>query len=305
MVSDPARWPARRSAGGDAALWIACALLFLALAALVFGGSREPGAAMLVLCALAALLAVAGAVLLALAVAYRRLAYELADSTLRIEWLGRTTVVPYSAIQGIYTGQRLEGNAMPSSVRWPGISVGSARVRGFGRLRFFATSTDQSALTLITVEHGGVVISAEDPTAFRAALIERVEASQESAGSVEAWHQTAARTAPWTALQDLWFPAAVVVGTLLVLLTLAAIVFRFDTLPDQITLHFDASGQPNLIGPKFDLLRLPFLGLVALLLNLALGVIVHPREALLARMLWVGGAAVQLVLLIGVLRLVT
>ena len=38
MVSDPARWPARRSAGGDAALWVACALLFLALAALVFGG---------------------------------------------------------------------------------------------------------------------------------------------------------------------------------------------------------------------------------------------------------------------------
>src|SRR5215216_2883328 len=37
MVSDPARWPARRSPGGDASVWIAAVLLFGALAALVFG----------------------------------------------------------------------------------------------------------------------------------------------------------------------------------------------------------------------------------------------------------------------------
>ena len=59
--------------------------------------------------------------------------------------------------------------------RWPGISVGTARVRGLGRLRFFATSSDQSQLTYITVEHGGVILSARDPNAFRAGLIERVE----------------------------------------------------------------------------------------------------------------------------------
>jgi hypothetical protein len=303
VVSDPGRWPARRSPGGDAALWVAGAVLFLALAALVFGGSREPGVTMLVLCVLAAILAALGSALLVWSIGYQRLAYTLTDSALRIDWLGRTVVVPYPAIQGIYTGQRLEGHSTPGMPQWPGISVGHARVRGIGRLRFFATSTDQSALTFITVEQGGVIVSARDPTAFRAALIERVEKCQDTGTDARTWQQTPPKTAPWTALADVWLPICVLVGTLALLLVLAVIALRFDTLPDQIALRFDASGRPNQIGPRSDLLRLPFLGLICLVLNWALGIWVHPRERLLARVLWLGAAIVQVVLLVGVLRL--
>ena len=67
------RWPARRSAGGDAALWVAFALLFLAIAALVLGGSREPGVGMLLMCVLAAVLAALGNLLLVWAIGYQRL----------------------------------------------------------------------------------------------------------------------------------------------------------------------------------------------------------------------------------------
>jgi hypothetical protein len=303
VVSDPGRWPARRSPGGDAALWVAGAVLFLSLAALVFGGSREPGPTMLVLCVMAAILAALGAALLVWAIGYQRLAYTLTDSALRIDWLGRTVVVPYPAIQGIYTGQRLEGHSTPGMPRWPGISVGQARVRGIGRLRFFATSTDQSALTFITVEHGGVIVSARDPTAFRSALIERVEECQDIGADTRIWQQTPPTTAPWTALADVWLPVCVFVGTLMLLLVLGIIVLRFDSLPDQIALRFDASGRPSQIGPRSDLLRLPLLGLICLVLNWALGIWVHPRERLLARVLWIGAAVVQVVLLVGVLRL--
>src|SRR5207237_7449079 len=123
----------------------------------------------------AVLLAAAGGFLLVWAIAYQRLAYQLTESAVRVEWLGRTSVVPYGAIQGIYTGQRLSRHSTPPMPRWPGISVGSQRVRGVGRLRFFATSADQSLLTLITVETGGLVLSARDPHEFRTALIEHVE----------------------------------------------------------------------------------------------------------------------------------
>src|SRR5207302_8874868 len=82
VVSDPGRWPARRSPGGDAALWVAGAVLFLALAALVFGGSREPGLSMLVLCVLAAILAALGSVLLVWSIGYQRLAYTLTASSM-------------------------------------------------------------------------------------------------------------------------------------------------------------------------------------------------------------------------------
>lgn len=298
------RWLARRSAGGDAALWVAGTLIFLGLAALVLGGSREPGAGMLVMCVLAAVLAGMGSVLLVWAIGYQQLSYALAETGLRIEWLGSTLIVPYLAIQGIYSGQRLAGHAAPSRIRWPGISVGPARVRGLGHLRFYATSTDQSELTFITVEHGGVIVSARDPLAFRAALIERVQGSQVSLAEPEIWVQTPPHGAPLTAIADRWFPICIAVGTLIGLLIVAAITARFEALPDQLAEHFDASGQPNQMASKFDLLRLPLFGLFLMVLNWALGVLTHPRQRLLARLLWLGAAVLQVVLFVGVLRLV-
>jgi hypothetical protein len=299
------RFPVRRSRGGDAALWVAGLLLFLAVAALVLGGSRQPGMGMLWLCVGATVLAAAGTFLLIWGIGYRRLAYALTENALRIDWLGRTVVVPYPAIQGIYTGQRLSGHSTPSVPRWPGISVGTARVRGLGRLRFFATSSDQSQLTYITVEHGGVILSARDPHAFRAGLIERVERYDAvPAEDSLTWHQAPPTTAPWTAFADVWLPVCVALGLLGLLAVLAVVTSTFDALPDQIALHFDASNRPNQIAPKSDLLRLTLLGLVCLVLNWVLGVLVHPRERLLARLLWIGAAVVQVVLLLGVLRIV-
>ena len=174
-----------------------------------------------------------------------------------------------------------------------------------GRLRFFATSSDQSELTYITVEHGGVILSARDPHAFRASLIERVERYDGLPAKDElTWHQAPPTTPPWTALADPWLPVCAALGVLALLAVLAVITSQFDALPDQIAVHFDASNRPNQIAPKSDLLRLTLFGLVCLVLNWALGVVVHPRERLLARLLWVGAAVVQVVLLLGVLRIV-
>src|SRR5207248_6522491 len=106
--------------------------------------------------------------------AYRRLAYILTGEGLEVRWLGECVVLPYTAIDGIYTGQRLMGNAVPNVPRWPGIYVGPGRVRGLGRLHFFTTTPDPAALTLVTSENGGVVVSARSPQDFRSALIDQV-----------------------------------------------------------------------------------------------------------------------------------
>ena len=302
-MTQGAGWPARRSRGGDLALWVASAVLFLGVAMLVLGGSREPGIPMVVLCTLAVVLLILGGGLSLWALAYRRLRYVLTNAAICVEWLGETTVVPYTAILGIYTGQRLGGHAMPRQPRWPGINVGAARVRGMGRLRFFATSTDQADLTFITVEHGGLVISAAEPQAFRAALIEHVEASDEHA-LPEPWRQIVPREAPWTALRDRWLIACALLAALTSLAILLVIALRFSVLPAQITMHFDAAGQASQVASKYDLLRLPFFGIVLVLIDWAAGIWLHARDRLLARLLWLGGALVQIVLLVGILRLV-
>jgi hypothetical protein len=89
----------------------------------------------------------------------------------------------------------------------------------------------------------------------------------------------------------------------MLLAVLALVTLDFAPLPDIVPLHFDASGQASQLGPKTDLLRLPLLGWALLMVDWALGIWAHPRDALLARVLWVGGAALQAVLLVAVLRL--
>src|SRR5262249_1026836 len=105
---------------------------------------------MLAFCVASAIFGAVGLALAVWAVGYRRLTYALAESAVRVDWLDRILVLPYAAIQGIYAGQRLSGNATPSVPCWPGINIGSRWVRGMGRLRFYATSSDQSELTYIT-----------------------------------------------------------------------------------------------------------------------------------------------------------
>src|SRR2546428_8954222 len=101
----PERFPARRSGGGEAALWVAGGLLFLALAALVFGGSRQPGTIMLLLCVLAAILAAAGTGVLVLAIGYQRFGFALPQSSLRLDWLRPPVGLPLGARPGRFTRQ--------------------------------------------------------------------------------------------------------------------------------------------------------------------------------------------------------
>lgn len=281
---------------------VAGLLLLSALAAVALGASREPSASMVVLCLVGLILGALGVALGLWALAYRRLRYALTETALRVEWLGRTLVVPYAAIQGIYTGQRLSGNATARGPAWPGINVGSRRVRGTGKLRFFATSTDQSELTLITVEGGGLVISAREPGEFQAALIARVESSADDDAAT--WLDRAPADVPWSAIADVWLPACLAIGALALLTLLALIGLRYADLPQDIAMHFDVGGEPTQIAPKSDLLRLPLLGLICLVLNGGLGIAVHARERVLARLMWLVAIAVQLVLLIGVVRIV-
>jgi hypothetical protein len=307
-------WPPRRSIGGEAALWVAAALIVLALVtlAVLLTGTLAPGPTMFELALVGTILALAGYGILLWALSYRRLNYVLGPTSLDVPWLGERVVIPYTAIEGIYTGQRLGGHAAPSGVRWPGIVVGRGRTpapeegeRSLGRLQFFATSADPETLTLVAVEGGALVVSARDPQGFRSALIEQVRRQDAlTAGGVEESQLLPATTAPWSSLRDRWFWWCLGVALVLLLAVLAVVALRYGDLAEQIPMRFDSGGRATAFGPPTDLLRLPLGGLIVLVLNLALGIWAHPRERVVARMLWAGSGLVQAILLIAVVRLV-
>jgi uncharacterized protein DUF1648 len=275
----------------------------LALAAAALTVTREPGASMVLLATLTMLLAIVGVGLLVWGYGYRHLTYVLAGDALEIRWLGASLILPYTAIDGIYTGQRLGDQPLPRAPRWPGIYVANRRVRGIGRLHFFTTSADPAALTVVTCESGGVVVSARGPQDFRTALIERVQQSGDTADAATGYARHPARAVPWTAVRDRWFASSVGAGLVLLLLGLIVVALGYGSLPDQIPLRFDAVGRPTQIGPRSDLLHLPLIGLIGLLANWLVGIGLHPREPVLARLLWVGAAIMQAVLVVAIVRL--
>jgi hypothetical protein len=276
----------------------------VALVLLVLPAALAPGPTMLSVAVIGCVLVVVGCGLLVWAISYRRLSYALGPSALEVPWLGEQVVIPYAAIEGIYTGQRLVGQSAPRGLGWPGIYVGPGRLRDLGQLEFYATSTDPAALTLVAVEAGALVVSARDPQGFRASLIERVQGADAVLAPRDGSRIVPAATAPWTTLRDRWFPWCLGVAVVLLLATLAAVTLRYADLPDLLPTRFDSGGRPNLLGPPTDLLRLPLGGLIVLVANVALGVWAHPRDRTVARMLWVGAALVEAILLIAMVRLV-
>ena len=75
-------------------------------------------------------------------------------------------------------------------------------------------------------------------------------------------------------------------------------------LPELMPLHYNGAGVVDLIGRPDELFRLPVIGTIVLVANLALGIFLHARERPAAHVLLWTGAAVQAVLAAGVWVLV-
>jgi hypothetical protein len=74
------------------------------------------------------------------------------------------------------------------------------------------------------------------------------------------------------------------------------LALRFDALPDALPMHFDAAGLPDRIESKTGIFGLPLIGLVLLLLNTALGILIHRRERAAAILLVASVLLVQVLM---------
>ncbi len=85
--------------------------------------------------------------------------------------------------------------------------------------------------------------------------------------------------------------------TLLVNLALLAyLAVHFESLPDRLPMHFDATGLPDRIDARTRIYDLPVIGLFVILLNAALGILVHRRQRAAAIILIASALVVQILM---------
>jgi len=87
-------------------------------------------------------------------------------------------------------------------------------------------------------------------------------------------------------------------------LLFAHLCWRYPALPSLLPLHFDALGQPDRIGLRAEVFKLPAIGLAILVTNFALGLFLHGRERLAAYLLFAAVLVVQILLGVALFNIV-
>lgn len=241
------------------------------------------------------------------------LRYGLNRNGLVICWGGDRRVVPVGQIQSIapwpYGLSLAGGRSLNSSrkeqpgsfrgVSWPGYRIGQSQLIGAGPALFRSTAPLESSLLVVT-SGPAYVISPAEPERFLRAWEKR-----RSLGPTQEW---APESRPMTVLTlPLWSDRlawGLVAAALLLCAFFAAYVWaRYPELPENLAFHFSTAGQADRIGNKAEILRLPVIGLLALFVNVPLGLALYGRERLAAYLAWGGGILVQLLLWLAALEM--
>ncbi len=232
--------------------------------------------------------------------------YRLTDETVTVELLGIRQIIPLDSVEAVYRGQRLGDRTEVDGINWPGFHVGTARAAGLGRLRFYGTSRDPSDAIILATSRHAYALTPDDLAGFRSRLLERLESLPEpqEAGQGPEPATVLPRPLRLSILRDGVVVTLLVAALLVLLASFGYVSARFPTLPELMPLHYDLAGAPDLIGPPRDAFRMPLIGLVILLTNLAAAARIHECQRDAARILAAATVFVELVMLVAVVRVV-
>ncbi len=232
-----------------------------------------------------------------------RSSYALDRNTLTIEWGPIRQIVPTESIQRIMLGTEVDGGVRRfRGWRWPGLMHGQGEVTEAGLTLFYASTSLQHQLIVVTPTLSYAISPADVP-----GFIESIKARYEL-GPTQAVGQTTQRPTffDWALWRDRLAFAFGAIGLAMLTLLFALICFHFPNLPSRVTMHFNAVGGGDRSGPASDVFILPLIGVMALTVNTGLGLLVYQRERMASYVLWGGTLLVQLLLWVGawnVLRL--
>lgn len=86
------------------------------------------------------------------------------------------------------------------------------------------------------------------------------------------------RVATWVIGADRLVHVLLVLGLLLNLALFAYVGWRYRALPESLPLHFDSLGQPDRLGMRSEIFKLPAIGLLLFVLNSLVGLAIQRWE---------------------------
>ena len=220
--------------------------------------------------------------------------YHLDRNGVRIRWGASRLWVPMGTIQNIAPAADLDDSLLlvrsAAGPAWLGGSSGRVRLQN-GKNTFLRTTEPVNRSMAILTDENVYVVSPAEPDNFLEAWQVR-----RPLGPTQQWREKEQRT--WLPGLPIWWDALAwgLVGGALVthLVVDGYLAFVYDRLPQALSFHFDTFGQPDRIGDRAEIIRLPLVAFLMLAFDLALGFAVYRRHRIAAYLIWGGGLILQL-----------
>jgi hypothetical protein len=220
--------------------------------------------------------------------------YHIDRNGIRIQWGVSRLWVPMRAIQNVIPATELDDSTITNAATTGPIWLGnlSRRVRlQEGRGLFLRTTEALPRSLAVLTDDNTYFISPPQPDDFVNAWRTR-----RPLGSTQHWREREQRL--WLPGLPIWRDAlawSLVGGAFITHLAVDAyLAFVYDSLPQALSFHFDAFGQPDRIGDRAEILRLPLIAFLLLAMDLALGFAVYRKHRIAAYLIWAGGLILQL-----------
>ena len=278
---------------------VLAAAAFLAVSAisLVFALQQQVSGVFAILLLVSLVFFIPLPVVLYRAYALYNAAYTLERDGLRIRWGLRAEDIPLTDIEWVRPASDLGFHLPLPPLSFPGAILGLRQVEELGEVEFLAS--DSSTLLLIAAPRKVYAISPEDTRGFLRSFQNAIEmgsitplpaySAEPAAFARRVWDDRVARG---------FLIAGLVLTVGLLLLVSLAIPGR-----TEVTLGYNAQGQPLEPVPSQQLLLLPVLGIFAYVINLFIGLFFYRREAerTVAFVLWISSAVTPLLLILATL----
>lgn len=229
----------------------------------------------------------------------RSLTYALFEGKLLIRWGPQTKVIPAGDVTSAVTVKELGVPFKVGTWWWPGHYRASGRIAGIGETRFYITTRDPSRTLLIVTPLESYAISPDDPAGFQAALDHERHAHFHVAPETRYW--SLARLPFW---RDHALQIMILVCIALAAILGAIVLGRFPSLPELMPIRFNALGQPLGIVDRVEVLQVMVWGVVAAVIAVGVGLVLHHRDRVAAYISVAGGIGVQALFLIAAIRIV-